>query len=226
MPSNRKERTSQALQKALLELLRDKPFEKITVEQVTAQAGYCKNTFYAYYPNMIALLQECYLSKFPAPPSDLPLPLSECASHDGDHPNAREALWRSIDNTATMLTVFKENPDLARAVIDQIGVSPYFSASFDDWVTWGVSTLAKGFKQPALDYLSFEECLHYNEGGAIAMCRHWFRSGMTGNIEHVAKSIAYYTMCLFLGCAGQAMSPEVLDWIDGWHWTGDNSNTR
>lgn len=219
MAGNRKAgatRASRALQGALLELLKDRPFEKITVEQVTAQAGYCKNTFYVHYPNMVALLQDCYLSKLPQMPEDAIVPLFGMGS--GDAPGLRDALWRSLDYTAALVSVFKENPNLARVVINQMGISPYFSEQYESQIAIDVSLLSQGFDAPARNYLTFEECAHVTEDCAFSVYRHWLRQGMRNSPERVAKSVVYYTTCLLVACGGQAVAPEVLAWIDEWEW--------
>lgn len=73
MEENRRVRmTKRLLQDALMELLEEKPLEKITVTQVCQKADVNRSTFYAYYPDVGALLAELengVLEQIPASPN-------------------------------------------------------------------------------------------------------------------------------------------------------------
>lgn len=73
MEENRRVRmTKRLLQDALMELLEEQPLEKITVTQVCQKADVNRSTFYAYYPDVGALLAELengVLEQIPASPN-------------------------------------------------------------------------------------------------------------------------------------------------------------
>src|SRR4051812_40427414 len=48
-PDVRTERTREALGDAIIELMQQKPFEEITVQQVLDRAGVSRSTFYVHY---------------------------------------------------------------------------------------------------------------------------------------------------------------------------------
>lgn len=54
----RVKKTKRAIQKAFIELLREKPYEKITVREVAERAEINKTTFYAHYETLNALTTE------------------------------------------------------------------------------------------------------------------------------------------------------------------------
>ena len=54
----RVKKTKRAIQKAFIELLREKPYEKITVREVAERAEINKTTFYAHYETLNALAAE------------------------------------------------------------------------------------------------------------------------------------------------------------------------
>lgn len=54
----RVKKTKRAIQKAFIELLREKPYEKITVREVAERAEINKTTFYAHYETLNALTAE------------------------------------------------------------------------------------------------------------------------------------------------------------------------
>ena len=57
--NNRQFKDSAArMENALLELLRDKPFEKITVRLICERAGVNRSTFYAHYSDIFDMIQQ------------------------------------------------------------------------------------------------------------------------------------------------------------------------
>jgi len=60
---SRATRTRPALSAALLSLLEDKPFEQLTVREITARAGVGYATFFRHYPDKEALLHDLAASE-------------------------------------------------------------------------------------------------------------------------------------------------------------------
>ncbi len=58
----RTERTKQKLRTAFWQLYSQKPIDKITVKEITEAAGVYRSTFYSYYSDIYALLEEIKLS--------------------------------------------------------------------------------------------------------------------------------------------------------------------
>ena len=54
----RVKKTRRAIQKAFIELLREKPIEKITVKEIAERAEINKTTFYAHYETLDALIDQ------------------------------------------------------------------------------------------------------------------------------------------------------------------------
>ena len=54
----RVKKTRRAIQKAFIELLREKPIEKITVKEIAERAEINKTTFYAHYETLDALINQ------------------------------------------------------------------------------------------------------------------------------------------------------------------------
>jgi AcrR family transcriptional regulator len=61
-PDPRIYKTLRSIDQALLSLLREHPFQKITIEMICTTAMINRSTFYKYYPDKYALLEE-YLEK-------------------------------------------------------------------------------------------------------------------------------------------------------------------
>ena len=52
------ELTKKAINQAFLDILAEKPLEKITVRDITERCGINRNTFYYHYQDMPALIEE------------------------------------------------------------------------------------------------------------------------------------------------------------------------
>ena len=104
-PLDRRKRKSRAaLQKALLDLLAEKPYAAITVDDIAARADVARATFYAHYHDKTALLLEATRELL----GDLAVQVAAVVPHDrlvfsGDgvrvvfaHAQAHSALYRLI----------------------------------------------------------------------------------------------------------------------------------
>lgn len=116
MADKRVERTKGYLREALEELLREKPLERITVTEVLARAEVSKNAFYTHYGSLTALVEDCYLHRL----------VYFCGTHKrrGDYATREEAITETMEQRARLLYDFKRNPNLARAVLTNVGASP------------------------------------------------------------------------------------------------------
>ena len=52
MPDIRNERTEQAIRQAMLNLLKERPFDRLSVTEVATAAGVSRSTFYAHFANL------------------------------------------------------------------------------------------------------------------------------------------------------------------------------
>lgn len=57
------ELTRKAIMQSFLDILGDKPLDKITVSDITAKCGVNRNTFYYHYQDIPALLEEILSDK-------------------------------------------------------------------------------------------------------------------------------------------------------------------
>ena len=162
---------------------------------------------------MTELLQDCYLSKSR-------LYSSQTIHIRRDYPDLRAACRQILDDVAARLAFFKENPNLAKAALNQIGISPYFNDTFESELAQDIALMAFDYSQPAQDYLRFEEIAHFAVTGTYAIYRHWFQTGMEDKIERVTKCAVYCGVQVLSGAGGQPINPDVLTYIDEWEWSG------
>lgn len=53
-------RTKESLRRSLMELLSERPFNKITVRDIAARSGVSRNTFYYYFQDIYALAEDIF----------------------------------------------------------------------------------------------------------------------------------------------------------------------
>ncbi|MCA9075462.1 MAG: TetR/AcrR family transcriptional regulator [Novosphingobium sp.] len=100
-PDRRIRKTRKALRLALQHLLLDKPFEQITIRDISNEADIAYTTFFRHYPDKEALLSDLADDEISAL-LDLTLPMfSTESSHAStltmcEHVHENERLWRAL----------------------------------------------------------------------------------------------------------------------------------
>lgn len=159
MADKRVERTKGYLREALEELLREKPLERITVTEVLARAEVSKNAFYTHYGSLTALVEDCYLHRL----------VYFCGTNKrrGDYATREEAITETMEQRARLLYDFKRNPNLARAVLTNVGTSPYFASCEAAEEELNVDHLVTEYDtgERVADYLDDEDCAHFIASG-------------------------------------------------------------
>jgi AcrR family transcriptional regulator len=97
-------RTTSALGSALIELVRERDFREITVQQILNRAGVGRTAFYAHYRNKEDVLHSSFEHLFgafemwldrPSPLGQRLFPVAELLAHFGEEHHLTEALRRS-----------------------------------------------------------------------------------------------------------------------------------
>ena len=120
MADMRATRTRQYLREAVMALLLEKPYDDITVREVCEQARVSKNSFYNHYAALSDLVQDCYLQEiiyFRTPMKRL-----------RDYACRHDACTETLNERAHLLEFFKANPNLARVILENVCISPYFDS--------------------------------------------------------------------------------------------------
>lgn len=103
----------------MLELLRTRPLEQITVKELAERAEVSKNSFYNHYEDLEALAQDCYMHGL--------VYFGSKRKRRGDYANRQEAVCELLEQRVQSLEFLRANPNLARAILANTGVSPYYS---------------------------------------------------------------------------------------------------
>lgn len=210
MPSKRSERIEDALRGAMIDLLRAKPLEKITVGEVVEAAGVSKSTLYAHYPNLFVLAQDCYLHE--------QVYFGPQHKRRADYASRRDAVEETLQVTAERALFFRRNPNLARVIIFGEGISPEYDEARlaeEDLHRDHLEFEYGGSPEP---FVCFDECACYIQAGDLGMLRKWFRDGMPGDVERLAKSQVWYSLCVTAGTQGRPIEPEYRRAVEEWHF--------
>lgn len=219
MSDIRVERTKSYLQGALIELLREKPLEKVTVKEVLDRAQVSKKAFYSHYADIIDLAIDAFLWPHARYGKDS-RPMREGAS-------MQEICDNVLHDLVVHLLFIKENPNLSRAVLLNMGRDPYFDRAEIDGGIVFLTGFAHDSEGPGrAPFLTQEACACYIFNGANSPVRNWLRRGMVEDVELVSKQC----LLLNLQCArlmdGKAVSAETVTYINGWRYEQSSQTHR
>lgn len=118
----RVERTRSEIRQALLDLLQEEPWGKITVAEITRKADVSRKTFYDHYHDIFDLAADCYYM----------LCIYEYDIMEFDIPNDIVNITNAYaEQLIKQLNFYRNNRNFATMVFDNALVSPYFSRLVD-----------------------------------------------------------------------------------------------
>lgn len=124
-----------------------------------------------------------------------------------------------------MLYDFKRNPNLARAVFTNVGASPYFASceAAEEELNVDHIVTEYGSSARSAPYLDDASCAHFIADATFSALRRWVRDGMVGDIEHLLKANAFYSLSCTAALVGHTIEPEYKAAIDAWHFDPEAS---
>lgn len=165
-------RTKERLRSTLLELLKEKPIEKITPTELCRRADVNRNTFYAHYRSPEALLYTIEETLFQRiyPPVEQ------------DSEGSKE-----IPPLTVILQIFAQEQDLL-----QILCKENCAGRFHQWIfDLCHSTLLEAWRRAglAVDTTWKEHIFLFSITGSVAVVTNWIRSGMKESPEELSEFI-------------------------------------
>lgn len=159
-------RTKKLLNDALLELLREKPIEKITPTELCRKATINRNTFYSHYKCTGDVLDDIE--------NDL-LKTVDSSINDGNSP--REAI-------TSLCRMLRANKKLSYMLFSHTTTSKITAKVFDITNKFNMNKMNKE-KNDLTD--SFKQMLSsYTIMGSAAVLEYWVKNGMTEEPEEIA----------------------------------------
>lgn len=213
MADLRAERTRGYLREALMDILHTKPYNQVTVREVVERARVSKNSFYNHYADLASLAQDCLMQQS----------IYFGMSHKRlrDYVCREDACRELLDQTAHTLLFYRENPNLAHVILDNICISPYFSEIRHVEEELIIDHLETEYGASCAPYLSFEDCARYVVWGMYGQYRKWVQEGMRAPIEATVKEIIRFALQSTAGMAGRAIESEYLATIEAWRGPED-----
>lgn len=169
MPDRRVGRTRQALQDALIDLILEKGYEKISVQEICARANIGRTTFYAHFLDKADLLEKSFAEFIDV--------LHFTIAHNQEP--------RQLMPLTTIFQHIAERADLAKAYLRQ---PPLLRSVQQQLSTFTVLRLEEVC--PNLDQEQRQLRAEFLVGGLIAIVRWWVEAEMPISADAAAVSAA------------------------------------
>ena len=179
----RQVRSRQALTGAMLALLVEKPFEQITIREITARAGTGYATFFRHFPSKEALLGDVASAEI-AGLLALTVPILSAANSE----ESTRALCRHVD----------ENRNLWTALLTG-GASAIVREEF----IRQARELPKGFDNP-VSWLPLDLSVVHGAGGTIDLLAWWLSQEHAYSPDEIAAILNRLVIAPLVGRSGKA----------------------
>ena len=179
-PDRRQRKSRAALRRALLDLVRTKPFDSITVEDLVAEADVARATFYAHYRDRADLLREIC--------EELVGDAAERARATG--PPERPGTYSGAA-AAQIIRHAGEHADLYRLVLSGDG-GPGPRRQLIDTLTQAVATVFHGVDGPARPMpIPMSMTAPAFTGALLAVVEAWLEGRLEGTPEELAAAFMH-----------------------------------
>lgn len=219
MADMRRERSRGLLRSALLELLDEKPLEKVSVREVVERAGLSKRAFYNNYQCLTDLAIDCYHCLLPH--------FDELNRSQEGYEDGPEAVVHLADDSARSFAFLRDHPRLAAAIANHLGSSPYLSQAWEAEVAGTARFWERGEREErqsgrsrdlpgAAATVDSRTCAWFIMSGHYGLVRQWVLDGMRENVESLARKDVLLGMQCGSLVRGEAIRPEYLQALEEW----------
>ncbi|MDR0663457.1 MAG: TetR/AcrR family transcriptional regulator C-terminal domain-containing protein [Spirochaetaceae bacterium] len=174
MKLDRKTRyTRKVLADSLVELMKDKPFSKITIKELCEKADINRTTFYAHYRDQYDLLlqiEEETLTYF----EDM------LAKYD-----ARRSKREILEMVEEMLNFIANNSNAMHILLSENGDIDFQKKVFHRFMQKGLVT--KYFSEKTMQEEMYDYWYAFVVNGAIGLIQYWLKNDMSIPIRELAK---------------------------------------
>ncbi|MEG0095884.1 MAG: TetR/AcrR family transcriptional regulator [Raoultibacter sp.] len=188
-------RTKDGLRKALLDIMKEKPLEKIRILEITEQAGVSRKVFYDHYGSIYDLILDCY-DAYCVDPFYVVDGVDMRLSCFNDKSEA--AVW-FIECAARRLEFCRDNPQFSQVAYENALSSLYLTNLSNRSVAITKEYLDDECQRGELGegLLTKEIVARYVFIGDQSIIHDWVKSGMKEPIDRVASRMVY--MSLYVG---------------------------
>lgn len=168
----------QQIEEGLLELLRNQPYEKVTVTDIAAYMGMSRKSFYKYFSGK----DDCLVSLFDRVIQEAALHIATCPVDHGDTLGAWQELLKFWRTQRTLLEVVEQH-HLERLLLQRY--MHYIQTEERN------SQIIPGLPPDNRD----EDVLCFFLMGTLTLLRFWCRRGFVPGVEEMAKK--FEKLCNF-----------------------------
>jgi AcrR family transcriptional regulator len=171
----RVQRTRELLQKALIELISERGYDAITIQDIVDHANVGRTTFYLHYTSKDDLLMSCHeviVSEFHFGPL-YPLSREELLSPEA--PAGMRRAYRHLEEARTVLYPLFQGKD-----------SLLILRRLRDWIAQEIEASLRAAFAEADSTITLDVLAHYLAGAQIAMVQWWLQKRQ----PHTADSLA------------------------------------
>lgn len=161
--------TKQLLSNSLIKLLNDKPIGKITIKELCENAGLNRSTFYLYYADQYALLDEIE---------------TELIDHAQEHLLKIDSDANSLQYLSSLLTYIQKRADIFRTLLCRQESSSFQTAFTDAAFLHLKRHLVLRVPDTVVNYV-----YNYLIMGCVSIIKQWIASGFDLSCEAMAELI-------------------------------------
>lgn len=176
-PDRRVRRTRELLQKALIELISERGYDALTIQEIADRANVGRTTFYLHYSSKEELLMSCHeaiVSRFHFGPLH-PLSREELLSPEA--PPGMTSAYRHLEDARAMLSPIFQGKD-----------SLLLLRRIRDWSAQVIEASLRAAFVEADSTIPFDVLANYLAGAQIALVQWWLEKRQPHTPENLAQT--------------------------------------
>jgi AcrR family transcriptional regulator len=170
----RVQKTRQILQKAIIELIVEKGFESIKVQDILDKANVGRSTFYAHYQDKGELLHSCF--------DELHKLLEQHAINLSEYSRNSPDLETITDFTFKLFKFAERNSQLFKALLGQQDLSEFMNSFLFDYLN---DPLKRRMARDKNSFIPAEIITHYFINAFFGVLKWWVSNNMPCTAEEI-----------------------------------------
>ena len=177
-PNRQVQRTCSWIYEALLLLMDEKPYDKITVSDIIEKAGIARQTFYRNFKDKNEVIVQYFTNIFN----------SELLTVENINEKDKQENIVLTFNIKYMVA-HSEN---IKKLLTIVGIEDLFSDSFKEWHNMLFNQKKNKLNKEA--QLAYWYKIHYQITGIIIVIMDWFKNDMPLSVNNLVKLLNFYTV--------------------------------
>ena len=173
----RVQRTRELLQKALLELISERRYDAITIQDIVDRANVGRTTFYLHYNSKDQLLMSCHEAMVRQFPLGALHPLSREELLSPEAPHGMTAAYQHLEEARAMLYAIFQGKD-----------SLLIMRRIRDWNAQEIETNLRATFVETASTIPLDVLANYLAGAQIALLHWWLEKRQPHTLENLAQT--------------------------------------